>query len=639
MKRVRRVARSAAARASLREALGLLGPALTAGFVVAGLLVAADRLLALGLSVWALTAAPALIAAGAAVVVAVSRRPDEAGAAERVDRALGLRDRLSSAIELHDIEGDEENGFVRWAVEDAEQAAQKASVARAIPLRLDGWWAVWPALGAAVVFAAVMAPSMDLLGRGEAKQRRLVEATQRSETAAEIAEAAERAREAIEEAARGASDEQLRALEELEKQLTEGLMDPDEARAKAAASLEEMASRAEAEAERLERELSALAEHFAALDPAQQDSPLGRELAQALRDGDYARAADLLEELSRSTQGAMDDAARERTAEDLERLARQIEAAGEGAPMQQQSARQKLIEDLKNQGLSQADAEAIASMSDEQAIREALEDRGVSPEAAQRLAEQIAQANQRREASEAARERAREMSESLREAAGECRNPGQSGSPKEGGQSQQGQKQQGQQDQPKGAERASEAMRQAQGQCESAGECRGGAQSMREGAKGLMEGSSDSAKEQMQRWANQQSRERSSSGESQGRQGSGIGQGPGEATQRPDGSPFREETVDARRGSAEGGHVAAEWLDPSGAATPGVDRAPTAERVREAAQSAERALEEQSVSPRYSRVVREFFRRRLESAEPAPAPAPVPAEDAVRDGEGGKSPD
>jgi hypothetical protein len=189
MSRARKVAKSASARAALREALALLGPAITAGFVVAGLLVAADRLLGLGLSVWAVTAAPVGVAIGAALAVALARRPDDVGAATTVDHALGLRDRLSSAIELGNDEKTRDDAFSQWASEDAEAAAAGADVRRAIPLKLDGWWAVWPAVGAVVVFAAVMAPTVDLFGREASRESEAAEAAQREDATTQIAEA------------------------------------------------------------------------------------------------------------------------------------------------------------------------------------------------------------------------------------------------------------------------------------------------------------------------------------------------------------------------------------------------------------------------------------------------------------------
>lgn len=771
MDRVRRVARSASLRWALREALSLLGPALTAGFVAAGLLVAADRLLALGLSVWAVTAAPVAIAAGAALAAAASRRPGDAGAAARVDHALGLRDRLSSAIELQDDEAMRGDAFAQWAVEDAERAAARADVGKAIPLKLDGWWAVWPAVGAVVVAAAVMAPTVDLLGRGAARTKSAVEASQREAAATQIADAADRARETLQpaerDAAPGATSEQMKALEELEEQLATGQLGPDEARSRAAASLEQIAAGADEQAAQMERDLEAIGQRMERLDPSEQTAPLGQELAEALRNGEFDKAAALMEELQRSSgEGAMDPAEREALAADLEKLAQQLESAGEGAALEQQPSvpaseqapNEQAVEDLQDQGLGREDAERLSEMADENALRQALQDEGVSPEVADRLAEEIARKNRERKAQEKAQEQSEELSDALRDAADDVREPapppppppaqdrqpsqdnaaeeqdrgsdapnerepnGQPGEqqrerpgeqsgerqgerPEAAPQEERGaeQRREGQQEQPggeqpnapegaetggqkdsaegekstppeageaqggpeggvseeqappgeggqrptgdeqrsapaqppqggtppPGAERARRAMEQMQRQREEAEGRRGDAESLRREAQRLMEEASPEQREQAERWAKHRGEE-SSEGEAGG--GSSDG-GTGVRTGPTMGAAERgTEIVDARRGSSEQGRVAAEWVDPNAPAPQGsgVEGPRSAERVREAAKSAERAMEEQSVSPRYSRVVREFFRRRLEAAENKPLPAPEPAQDVER---------
>ena len=143
-----------------------------------------------------------------------------------------------------------------------------------------------------------------------------------------------------------------------------------------------------------------------------------------------------------------------------------------------------------------------------------------------------------------------------------------------------------------------------------------------------MEQASPEQREQAERWAQQAEQEAGEEGVGAGAGATGEGVRTGAAGEQ---RPFGTENVDVRRGSTEDGRVAAEWVDPNApsARNGAVEGARTAEGVREAARSAERAMEEQSVSPRYNRVVREFFRRRLEAMEQRPAPV-VPAQDVER---------
>lgn len=97
------------------------------------------------------------------------------------------------------------------------------------------------------------------------------------------------------------------------------------------------------------------------------------------------------------------------------------------------------------------------------------------------------------------------------------------------------------------------------------------------------------------------------------------------------------ETVDARDSNAQAGadRVLSEWFNPDGTAPEGVGRTPrSAETLRQAADSAERAVEQQRVPPRYRRLVRDVFKRMKDRADSAaPAPAEL-GEDAGKNGGG-----
>ncbi len=88
-------------------------------------------------------------------------------------------------------------------------------------------------------------------------------------------------------------------------------------------------------------------------------------------------------------------------------------------------------------------------------------------------------------------------------------------------------------------------------------------------------------------------------------------------------------TVDARDPNATPGdgdneQVLAEWYNPEGDPADGVERGEaSAQRLRDAAESAERAVEQQRVPPRYRRLVRDMYKRLQDRAAEREGAAPL----------------
>src|SRR4051794_16275760 len=100
MHRTRRVAAAAQARVIVRDLLNRLGPALLIGAGAGCVLVVAQRVTGAAISWMALAGAPVGVAVLYAAAATLVRRSSLLAAAAEVDRALGLRDRLSTAIAL-----------------------------------------------------------------------------------------------------------------------------------------------------------------------------------------------------------------------------------------------------------------------------------------------------------------------------------------------------------------------------------------------------------------------------------------------------------------------------------------------------------------------------------------------------------
>ncbi|MBX3375654.1 MAG: hypothetical protein KF678_01470 [Phycisphaeraceae bacterium] len=305
----------------MSRAVALGGQGMFVGGLVSLAGVAACKVLGVELpSVW-LSAVPIGVGAATGLALAWRDRWTNVRAALEVDARLGLKSRLSNALEL----GAGGGPFAEWSVEAGEQAALTAQVERVIPVRWDWKWGAWPVVAAGAIAAAVYLPEV----KWSPARPAVPQTVQREAAIEQVQQAAEVIRQLEEGPGQPlASPQQLAALEELERELREGKVDPRKAREEAAAKLVESARRAEAEAriaetaaERSRDQLAQAAAKRAASGGA-VDSPLSR----ALRRGDMGSAAEVSDELARQL-AEMPDAERERLAAEFEELARALEAA------------------------------------------------------------------------------------------------------------------------------------------------------------------------------------------------------------------------------------------------------------------------------------------------------------------------
>jgi len=150
-------------------------------------------------------------------------------------------------------------------------------------------------------------------------------------------------------------------LEALAEQLggdrgTDG-RDPDGIRAETATGLSDAARALERQARRDEAAIDALTERFAGVPEPRSDGPLPASLPEAvdaMRRGDWTRAAEALDELERWSRSATPEE-RARAAEALEEVAGAIEdAAASGSPAGDEARRSMLRDELIERGLDPA---------------------------------------------------------------------------------------------------------------------------------------------------------------------------------------------------------------------------------------------------------------------------------------------
>jgi hypothetical protein len=307
------VARRASSRIWFAHLVGTLGRYLVIGAGV-GVVAAGAASFVYGVEAGLIAAGVCvLIAGGAAVVGSMMRKRSLLAAATRVDERLHFKDRLSTAIELGEDRNIAADPFVTLAVTDGERIAAQADVRRAVPVRMDRSWIVWPALGAVAVGMSLLVPMLDRSGQP------VVDREQVARTRETIASVADDLEQSVLETPEPepAAEEALERIREIERELESGFRTPEDAATAAAAVAQEEAERLakEAQSERTE----ALGQELEKIEPEQLGD--ASALAEALRDADMAEAQRLLREM---VEKAESDGEREQLAQDLRRLAEQI---------------------------------------------------------------------------------------------------------------------------------------------------------------------------------------------------------------------------------------------------------------------------------------------------------------------------
>lgn len=609
------MASSAWRRVLTRECVHALGVALSAGGAVGLLSAASARLL------WATDRETAWLALGAGVTVGAiagltlgwlrAKRIGVSGATIEVDHALGLADRLTSALTF---DPREDEAFVAIARADSERVALKARARRAVRVRFGGWWLAWPVIVAIGVGVGVWIPAMTLLDRAAARERlRLVALEQERQAAAEDLQAAQQAILDDPDEAGSVSPEELRALEEIARELEQGAIAGDEGRALAAAALEEMAREREAIEQRAQDQIGEIASRVASSSSDGKRGGLAAELRDALARGDMAAAAEALKELEEP--GGLSQEEMLELAREMEELAEALDGAMDDSDPDSTESKDQGAKEL-----SQSLKEAAEEVNEQCEGGSEASESGQQGNSSNSSSGNSSTGGGQREGSASSGQQGRGQGQSPR------------GAPK--GQAGKGTKQ-GERANADAVRRAREAMERL-GQ-EQRGASEGGqrAKDLRGAAQRLMAGEADSSGEKRDTGA----------GPGGGRTGGGAGAGSqGMLTRDPvETPPSRIDDIDARSEAVEnaGNARSFEWYNPNAREGRGtIDGRVAAERLREAAKSAERAIEDQTLPSKYSRLLREYYRRMPDAVKPAETgdePAP-PSDSAPASGETPKTP-
>lgn len=271
---------------------------------------------------WWGTLALVMLSVVLGVVWAVRHSPSLVQSAGLLDDRLRLNSRLRSALELGDARGASGAGFVEWAVHDAEALSEGLDV-RAVqdaPLTRR-WWLCLLLLGA-IVGIGVWVPVRD-------NTRKAPKPVLPARAIAGIDAAEEMTRQLGGEDTPASVQDELEALNALRAELEQGVRDENEADARTAAQLEELARAIDDESELSREQAQQISDSIEAArnrSLAQEDrwDPRIDEFARSLGSQRFDVAAQQIEELNESVD-SMTPEERARLAEQLEELADAIE--------------------------------------------------------------------------------------------------------------------------------------------------------------------------------------------------------------------------------------------------------------------------------------------------------------------------
>lgn len=417
MTNVQQTIKKARRRLTTAAAIRRTGTAIAVSAGAGLVLLAVDRLAGLNITMLVyLAVLGAGLAAG--VVHSLMTRPELLAVAVRLDRSLGLRDRLGSAEAIR-TGGVQDEGFSALVQQDAERAAQRLDIKSATPIVLTRGWVVAGGLIVVLGLGFAFVPPLTRTTRGQDRARTAEDQAELQQQQQDITQTIQ---EAIAEIDDDALDDRMRddvsSLQRLAEQLGDEGASSDEvaeARDRSAGELAALADRLAEQSQRNLRAAEAVAERFAEVEPA--DAPMSaQEFAEALRNGEFGEAADLLDELM-ATKEDLSAEQRSEVAEHLRDMSEQLTEPSDAAIDEQFESAREALRDL---GLDEQDVDDLlgdeTSMDD---LQHALEEEDVDEDVAQELVDDIERSKQQQQVDNQADDEARSLSEAMEDVADE----------------------------------------------------------------------------------------------------------------------------------------------------------------------------------------------------------------------------
>lgn len=421
MTTVQQTIKKARRRLTTAAAIRRTGTAIAVSAAAGLILLAVDRLATLNIPVLVYLA---VLGAGlvAGVIHSLVTRPELLAVAVRLDRGLGLRDRLGSAEAIRTGRVQDE-GFSWLVQQDAERVAQRLDIKSATPIVVTRGWIVAGGLIVVLGLGFAYVPPLTRTTRG---QNRAHTAQDQAELQQQQQEITQTIQEAIAEIDDDALDDRMRenlsSLQRLAEQLgNEGASSDEvaEARDRSAGQLAALADRMAEQSQRNLRAADAVAERFAGVDPA--DAPMSaQEFAEALRNGEFGEAADLLDELMASKEDLSAEQ-RSEVAEHLRHMSEQLTEPSDAAIDEQFESAREALRDL---GLDEQDVDdLLGDEASKEDLQRALEEEDVDEDVAQELVDDIERSKQQQEVDKRADDEAQALSEAMEDVANQLDRP------------------------------------------------------------------------------------------------------------------------------------------------------------------------------------------------------------------------
>jgi hypothetical protein len=319
-----------------------------------------------------------LLAAVAAAIVGVMRRPDSLHAAVMIDERLELKEKFSTALHLRGVN----DPFAIAAVRDAEATANSVSLAGRFPIALprSGIYT-----GVAVVVALCLwawLPEMDLAGHKEEQKKIAFESEQKQE-AKKVVEKALAAVNAVPQSM--ANDETIKiARRDLENLASAPIKDTAAARRSAMKALEQTqeAMKQNIASNQKYAEAQNQAKMFQSLGaPVNEKGPVA-DAQRAMIKGDFSEAIDDLQKTVENFD-KMNDQEKKDAANQMQRMAQQL---AQMAKDPSAGAQQQMQKQLQQAGMNQQQAQQLT-----QKIQQAAQGDKQAQQQLQQMAQQAMQ--------------------------------------------------------------------------------------------------------------------------------------------------------------------------------------------------------------------------------------------------------
>lgn len=405
-----------------RLMLNLLLDRLTLGVFVGSaafaVVLLVERTLGLGVPLMIAAIAAAAIAIIVGVVGAIRDQVSMVGAAIVIDRAAGLKERLSTAVAMRASD----DPFAAATVHDAEQLAARVHVPSHIRYVAPRYL---PASAGAIAIAALLfflMPAFNLLAaepeQPDDQPDPTIVAVQREEIELAIDQKLDSVRKRIEQAGATTENKLTDHLDELEIPKDPG-MTPEDIRREVVKKVERVSERIEQKLEGDElKAFEELKRDLSKLETPEGDNAAS-QFAEALKSGDGKQAKEALAKLKNELKAAAEkgDAEAKKQLAELEKslddLSKQVDKLADTSKMQKELQNKAgLTEEQAKQLLNK-----LQNMDPEQlkqAVNKALQESGMSQEQLQQLAQKLAQQQQ-------ARQLAQQMAQQMQQAAQACK--------------------------------------------------------------------------------------------------------------------------------------------------------------------------------------------------------------------------